>query len=823
MTTLNKLLQVLNNVTSILFLKDESSDVEHSIQKNMELIGSCLDVDRIHIFQNEVIEGVLYFVKKYTWSNNVGQKDAIPVGMKMPYSDVDKWENKFMRGTYINSPTSEFSQKDQKFLIKYSVQSLAAIPLFHNNQLWGFFSLDNCHNKNVLTDDDISALQSIGLLITNVILKSHMALDMSAHEALERFSIIWSNVESGITLVDAETREVIDINPVAARMFGADKSDIIGRRCHKFLCPADECSCPIIDKNQVVDRSERKFIRADGSSIPIIKSVAKIMLNGRLTLLESFTDLSALKDVEQKLRHMEVTEKANQAKSEFLSHMSQEMRTPMNAIIGMTAIGKSSKNINRKDYSLSKIEEASTHLLGIINGILDMSKIEAGKFELSNTEFDFEQMLQRVVNVITFRIDEKNQKFSIDIDKNIPPVLVGDDQRIAQVLTNLLVNAIKFTPAEGSISLKAFLVKEDSGIFEVQFEITDSGIGISPEQQTHLFKSFQQAEADTTRKFGGTGLGLAISKTIVDMMGGRIWINSDIGKGSTFAFTIKIIRGDSQKKESAAVKTNWKNLRILAVDNNAGITEYVKNFVESYGAYCDTASSGVDALNLLRQNGSYDIYFVDWKMHDIDGLQMAKKLKAVESDRKKAVVIMTSSIDLEDAKENVNEAGIDKVLPKPLFPSVITDTINELLGVASRNKIDETVENNTLMFLGKRMLLVEDVEINREIVISLLESTQIKIDCAKNGAEAVRMFVEADGKYDMIFMDIQMPEMDGFEATKQIRAFDIPNAKSIPIVAMTANVFREDIEKCLAAGMNSHVGKPLLIDEILNKMQAYLI
>jgi len=399
----------------------------------------------------------------------------------------------------------------------------------------------------------------------------------------------------------------------------------------------------------------------------------------------------------------------NRHKSAFLANMSHEIRTPMNAIIGMTAIGKSAPDIERKNYCFTKTEEAANHLLGLINDILDMSKIEANKFELSPAEFNFEEMIRQVVNVINFKIDEKHQNFFLHIDSAIPRTIIGDDQRIAQVITNLLGNAVKFTPEQGAISLEARLAEEENGLCTLHIDVSDTGIGINPGQKEKIFQSFEQAESSTTRKYGGTGLGLSISKSIVELMGGRIWVESEPGKGSTFSFTIQAARG-------------------------------------------------------------------------------AKVIDKFDGESDKA---QTSSLE-----------GI---------------------------------------FAGRRILLVEDVEINREIVQALLEPTQLDIDCAENGAEAVRKFTENPFKYDMIFMDIQMPEMDGYEATRRIRAAEaklrdaggetLNNARNydrnlrrqIPIVAMTANVFREDIEKCLVAGMNSHIGKPVNFEEVIGKLSSYLI
>ena len=381
---------------------------------------------------------------------------------------------------------------------------------------------------------------------------------------------------------------------------------------------------------------------------------------------------------------------ANQAKSTFLSNMSHEIRTPLNAIIGMTTIGKSSGKTEKKNHAFEKIEEASIHLLGIINDVLDMSKIEANRMELSSVDFNFAKTIQRVVDVITFKVDEKQQHLEVTLDKNIPQNLNGDDLRLTQVITNLLSNAVKFTGAGGTIKLQAQLVEKKYGACTIQIGVSDSGIGISREQQKKLFAPFQQADSSISRKFGGTGLGLVISKNIIEMMGGTINVDSEAGKGTTFVFTIQ-------------------------VEISASASDY--------------------------------------------------------------------SFDGNNEKESA------------------------------------------CAFPGRHILLAEDVEINREIVLSLLEPMNVEIECAENGLQAIQLFKEKPDFYDLILMDMQMPEMDGLEATRQIRGFEakLPeHSKSVPIIAMTANVFKEDIEKCRLAGMNDHLSKPLSMPMMLKKLQTYL-
>jgi len=531
--------------------------------------------------------------------------------------------------------------------------------------------------------------------------------------------------------------------------------------------------------------------------------------------------LAVMTDLTDFMHEKQRAEFASNAKSNFLATMSHEIRTPMNAIIGMTFIGKKAMNLERKDYCLNKIEDASQYLLGVINDILDMSKIEANKFELSPIEFNFEKMLRQAANVISFRADEKHQKFMIYIDKAIPRELVGDDQRLAQVITNLLSNAVKFTPEEGSITLTAQYLGEENGVCSVQISVADTGIGISRTQQAQLFKSFQQAESSTTRNFGGTGLGLAISKNIVEMMGGNIWIESELTKGAVFKFIFKAERGTDEITQKIMDVIDWGAVSLIAVDDDPAILEYFKEVMGRFGKSCDTASSSDEALALVKLNGAYDIYFIDWKMPGKDGIALTKELKSIKSDTRNNVVLMISSAEMSEIEDEAKKAGVDKFLTKPLFPSTIEAVINETFDCVQHETRDKQ-DNLTGLFAGYRILLAEDVKVNREIVETMLEPTYIEIDCAENGAEAVRIFRESPEKYDIIFMDIQMPVMDGYEAAHSIRAFDFPKAKTIPIVAMTANVFQEDIEKAIASGMNAHIGKPLDYDEVIDKLKNYL-
>jgi signal transduction histidine kinase len=384
--------------------------------------------------------------------------------------------------------------------------------------------------------------------------------------------------------------------------------------------------------------------------------------------------------------HQIEAQKASQAKGEFLSHMSHEIRSPLNAIIGMINIATHTDDIPKIKRCLEKAGSASRLLMGLINDILDMSKIEANKLELSNSEFNFERMIAGIINVISVQSGEKYQDIVVNVNPNVPSFIISDELRLSQVITNLLTNAIKFTPENGKITVNAEKLDESGGEVTLRIEVADSGIGISEEQQKRLFTSYHQAHSSITKNFGGTGLGLAISKRIVELMQGTIWIESELNKGSKFIFTIK-----AKEETDNAVK--------------------------------------------ISSDGS-----------------------------------------------------------------------------------EETGYN----FKGHTILAAEDTEINREILSALLEETGISIDFAENGKAAVSLFTEDPGRYGLILMDVHMPEMDGYEATQTIRALELKQAKDIHIIAMTADVFKEDIEKCLSAGMNDHIGKPVSSDDLHEKIKKYL-
>jgi CheY-like chemotaxis protein len=515
---------------------------------------------------------------------------------------------------------------------------------------------------------------------------------------------------------------------------------------------------------------------------------------------------------------------ASRAKGEFLSHMSHEIRTPLNAIIGMINIAVNTDDIQKVKHCLQRAGGASKHLLSIINDILDISKIEANKFVLSYNEFNFEKMLMDIINVTNVRAEEKNLNFAVILNTNVPPLIIGDELRFSQVIMNLLNNAIKFTPENGKVVLRVEKTDEAGDEITLKTEVTDSGIGMTEEQQKRLFTAYNQADGNIAKKYGGTGLGLVISKQIVELMNGEIWIESKPNKGSKFMFTSKVKKGIGKPDVQLSAKIKKDELRILAVDDSEETRMYFAHIMEAFHLPCDVAGSGKQALEMMRKAGDkpYNLFFVDWQMPEMDGIELTKKIKEITGD--KSFVIMLSTADWRTIEKEATAAGVRHFIPKPIFPSVLINVINECIEIKPRdgsNK-NEGLKDSCFNFEEYTILAAEDDKINREILSTILEGTGISIDFANNGSSAVSMFHANPEKYRLILMDVNMPEMDGYEATQTIRALELPRAKDICIIAMTANVFREDIEKCLSSGMNDHIGKPIATKDILEKLQKHL-
>jgi len=554
-----------------------------------------------------------------------------------------------------------------------------------------------------------------------------------------------------------------------------------------------------------------------------ITSNTNIRINGLCftVILKEIEDsvLVIAVDITDLMKEKENAQAAAEAKSNFLSRMSHEMRTPMNAIIGMAKIAESSDDVSRLKYCLATIGNSSTHLLEIINDVLDMSKIEAGKFELENVTMNVEKMLMKVCNIIIDNIDKKKQKFNVVLSKDLHLNYIADDLRLSQVLTNLLSNAVKFTPEGGKITLTVEKIGEKGNYTTLRFSVADTGIGMTGEQTAKLFIAFEQADGSVSRKFGGTGLGLAISKSIVEKMDGQIRVESKPGFGSTFIFEVNL-ENASHQDTVIFDGIRPENIKVLIVESDEDVRKRFISITDSFGIYSDSAATIEETLSFVEKE-TYDIIFLDYDMPDTNAIEFVTKLNG--KINKNTVIIITTYLEWNHIEKLATLNNLTHYITKPLFPSSVLDAINEVVGTTLKNFDIKTNNTSDVPDLsGVSIILAEDIAINQEIFIALLEDTNISIDIADNGAIAVEKFKEDPDKYDIIIMDIQMPVMDGYQATQIIRDLDIPKAKFIPIIAMTANAFKEDIDRCLEAGMNDHLAKPIDEKSVIEKIVHFL-
>ena len=503
-------------------------------------------------------------------------------------------------------------------------------------------------------------------------------------------------------------------------------------------------------------------------------------------------------------------DRANQAKTDFLSTMSHDIRTPMNAIIGLTAIaGKNLGDTAAVRDNLHKISLAGNHLLTLINDILDISKVESGKITLSPVTFSIVECAENLVNISQPMVKEKNIDFNFRISRFDHEYLYADQLRLNQIYINLLSNAIKYTQPGGRVSLE---MREEKGASDrsvrLTYIVSDTGMGMTPEFMKRMYQPFSRQTDSRVNSIQGTGLGLAITKQMIDLMKGTIDCQSEVGKGTTFTVTLDIPLADRPEEEMMLPP-----MRVLLADDDAVLLETAKETLCSIGAQADTAGSGEAAVE--KASGEYQVVILDWKMPDMDGLEAARRIRRKVGEA--VPILLISAYDWSDLEEEVKQAGIDGFISKPLFRSTLYDKLSELTGNQNQRSNQEDEESD---IAGMRILIAEDNDVNWEIISMLLQMSGVETERAENGQRAVeRMAAAAKGEFDLVFMDVQMPVMNGIEATKAIRALTDPWASRIPIIAMTADAFSENVTECLAAGMNGHIAKPIDMKLVIKEIR----
>ena len=638
------------------------------------------------------------------------------------------------------------------------------------------------------------------------------------------FSDLSQNVNDVFVILEEKTDEVVYVTPNIDSVLGVKEEDV----------KKDIASIDGINGDRLIASNLMELNKKDKISWTQEYLNNDIGETRYLEITAYHTEFGSLKRIvivisdrseERKLQNalsssLEIAKNANAAKSNFLANMSHDIRTPMNAIVGYsTLLIKDADDKNKVIEIGKKITYSSQHLLSLINDVLDMSKIESGRTSLNSDKVDVSEVINNISEIVQVQTKSKKQSFEIKTKGNIPPYIYADKLRLTQILLNLLSNAVKYTEKNGTISLVVEGYGNNGQTCHFRFIVSDNGQGMSSEFVEKIFEPFSRETNSMTNKIQGTGLGMSITKSIIDLMGGTIDIQSELGKGSVF--TVDLIFSVPLDENDDNFFADHEITRVLVGDDEIDVTENIQSILSDAGLECDAAIGGLESVDkatrAYEDNNSYDVIILDWKMPDMDGVECVRRIR--KEIGKDVPIFVLSSYDVSEIEDEAKKAGVDLFLPKPFFLS----NFQRVLDTYYQNKANTEEEgNNSDDFSGVKILVAEDNEINAEIITELLDSIGIKCVIAEDGLEALRVFTEeSPDEFDMIFMDIQMPIMDGYESARRIRASNNTRAKSIPIIAMTANAFEDDVKASMASGMNAHISKPIDFERLKSIIKSF--
>ncbi len=715
-------------------------------------------------------------------------------------------------------------------VIYFSLRQIILNPLiFLQRTIEGMSKTDSTVRLPITSSDEIGRVAGA----FNAEFSSRLQMEEALRESEKKYRGIFDNATEGIFQATLEG-EILTANTAFAQMFGySSTEEILGFKLNMqqdFFVDSkknDEIISTLADAGHITD-FEADFFKKDGMEMSASLNIHAVTdTQGETEYLEgNIRDITEKKRAEEYKKGKELAEASTKTKSEFLANMSHEIRTPMNAIIGFAELLASTElNRKQKDF-LGRISSSSESLLGLINDILDLSKIEAGKLDMESVNFSLYDIIQNLSDMFSLRAADKGVEFIVSVDEDVPDALIGDPLRLKQILINLSNNALKFV-SNGEILIQTTLLEVDDNECRFRFTVRDTGMGIAPEVLPKLFEAFTQADSSTTRKHGGTGLGLTISKLLVEKMNGQIWAESEQGIGSAFHFTIMLGKQSQEMEPKLLFPNNLAGLKVLIVDDNLTALDIIRRIIRSFGFKDDVAVTGSEAIVKIREQ-KFDLVIMDWKMPNLDGIAATRIIRKYQSESELPIIMLTA-FGKEEQFQEAMAAGVTEFLNKPINRSTLFDTIMKVFSVEGHriSKAERTILNDleaTQKIRGADILLVEDNSINQELALEILGSAGVLVEVASNGLEGFDKVKER--QFDAVLMDIQMPVMDGFESTEAIRGWEksTPSGrKPIPIIAMTANAMIGDREKCLEKGMDDYVTKPIDTRKLFNTLAAWVI
>ena len=789
-------------------------------------------------FEGNASSYVVYPDGRVVIDNSVNRKETIYnfIAMLRDHSDLSEEEILALSDAFAQGSSGNLKVKlgDTRYYLVYegtAVQSWTMVELVpvsivnaSLDQLW-------FHTIQIVAGIAFGFAVLVILLIAR---RSHATLRRKDTEIRYRdvlFQKLSLNVDDVFLMLDAKTYKVDYVSPNIGRLLGIPWREV-RQNVHALaaLYPKEDLDR---DKNflEGLSRGEQRewdaaYLHQETREPRWFHIVAMgSEVEGRTKYILVMSDRTADKQVNQALSDaVAAAETANRAKSTFLSNMSHDIRTPMNAIIGFTTLAIS--NIDDKDRVkdyLTKTLASSNHLLSLINDVLDMSRIESGKIHLEEVEVNLSDVLHDLKTIVSGQIHAKQLELYMDAMDVTDEDVYCDKTRLNQILLNLLSNAIKFTPAGGTVSVRVRqLAGQVRGCGQYEFRIKDNGIGMSPEFAKRIFEPFERERTSTVSRIQGTGLGMAITKNIVDMMGGTIEVQTAQGKGSEFIVRVPLrVQAEHRPVEKI---TELEGLKALVVDDDFNTCDSVTKMLVKVGMRAEWTLSGKEAVLRARQSiemsDVYHAYIIDWRLPDMNGIEVTRQIRSLHDD---TPIIILTAYDWSDIEVEAKAAGVTAFCSKPMFLSDLRETLMSALGQKQTDAAQELLPQKDADFKGRHILLVEDNELNREIAQEILREYGFRVDTADNGAVAVeKVSTAAPGSYDLVLMDVQMPVMDGYTATRQIRALENPALAGVPILAMTANAFDEDRRRAMESGMNGFLSKPIVIGDLVQELHKIL-